>query len=96
MKKTAAIAIITAAASSGATLAVGAIGSAPAESSPVVISKISYSHAIHHQLPRWVHWQHASKQAALEVCGHGPAIIAWGGNGDTSVIICKNGKADIS
>lgn len=50
----------------------------------------------HPQIPKWFHWEHASKAAAREVCGNGPAIIAWGGNGDTSVIICKNGKAETS
>lgn len=58
------------------------------------MSKVT--HQKHHEPPKWFHWQHASNQAAREACGHGPAIIAWGGKGDTSVIICKNGKAENS
>ena len=50
----------------------------------------------HVSLPSWVHWKHASAKAAREVCGHGPAVIVWGGSGDTSVIVCGNGKAGVS
>lgn len=53
-------------------------------------------HSHQQRLPAGYHWKHASKAAAKEVCGNGPAIIAWGGKGDTSVIICKNGKAETS
>lgn len=53
-------------------------------------------------LPRWLHWQYASRQARREVCGtwhHGrivPGIYVYGGNGDTSALICANGKAETS
>lgn len=51
----------------------------------------------HASLPSWVHWAPASSRAAREVCGRGvAAITVWGGSGDTSAVVCGNGKADAS
>lgn len=51
----------------------------------------------HPSLPSWVHWAPASAKAARQVCGRGvAAITVWGGNGDTSAVVCANGKADVS
>ena len=71
----------------------GALALTSGTSSPALAS----THHSHQQrMPAGYHWKHASKAAAKEASGYGPAIIGWGGNGDTSVITCKNGKADIS
>ena len=51
----------------------------------------------HPSLPSWVHWAPASSKAAREVCGRGvQAIAVWGGSGDTSAVVCQDGKADVS
>lgn len=53
--------------------------------------------SVHPSLPSWVHWAPASRSAARQVCGRGvQAITVWGGSGDTSAIVCGNGKADVS
>ena len=53
--------------------------------------------SVHASLPSWVHWAPASSRAARQVCGRGvQAITVWGGSGDTSAVVCGDGKADVS
>lgn len=53
--------------------------------------------SVHPSLPSWVHWAPASRSAARQVCGRGvQAITVWGGPGDTSALVCADGKAETS
>lgn len=50
-----------------------------------------------HHLPAWVHWRQAPGfMRDVKDCGGGPAVIIWGGSGDTSALICKSGIAETS
>jgi len=49
------------------------------------------------QLPSWVHWRQAPGfMRDVKDCGGGPAVIVWGGNGDTSAMVCRSGVAETS
>lgn len=66
-----------------------------ATSSTTAYLKPGISAARH--LPAWVHWRQAPGfMRDVEDCGGGPAVIVWGGHGDTSALICKSGIAETS
>lgn len=49
------------------------------------------------QLPAWVHWRQAPGfMRDVKDCGGGPAVIVWGGKGDTSALVCRSGVAEAS
>ena len=71
-----------------------------AQQHPATVLSASVGHVrppAHPSLPSWVHWAPASSRAARQVCGRGvQAITVWGGSGDTSAVVCGDGKADVS
>lgn len=51
------------------------------------------NHRCGHPLPRWVHWQYATRGQAAD-CGNSvPAILMWTNGGTTSTILCRDGSS---